>query len=205
MASDHYFSAEPQAEEKSYPIEFEVAGQTIRAVGSSGTFSANKLDAGTRVLLSLHSHFPWQGKVLDLGCGWGPISLALASLSPELQVLAVDVNQRSLAQTAENARSLGLSNISTSLESEVDIGQRFDQIWSNPPIRVGKQVLHGLMVKYLPLLVPSGSAWMVIQKQLGAESFQKWLTDRFEGFEVDRVANDKGYRVLRVTRLPISQ
>ena len=131
MASDHYFSSEPQAEEKSYPIEFEVAGRTIRALGASGTFSANKLDAGTRVLLNLHANFPSQGRVLDLGCGWGPISLALASQSPELEVLAVDVNQRSLAQTAENAASLGLTNVSTSLESDMSDGQIFDQIWSN--------------------------------------------------------------------------
>ncbi|MEL0316794.1 MAG: methyltransferase [Aquiluna sp.] len=205
MASDHYFSAEPQAEAKSYPIEFEVAGQTIKALGASGTFSANKLDAGTRVLLNLHANFPSRGRVLDLGCGWGPISLALASQSPELEVLAVDVNQRSLAQTAENAASLGLTNVSTSLESDMSDGQIFDQIWSNPPIRVGKEVLHALMEKYLPMLAFGGSAWMVVQKQLGAESFQKWLTERFRGFEVERVANDKGYRVLRVTRLPKSQ
>jgi 16S rRNA (guanine1207-N2)-methyltransferase len=205
MASDHYFSSEPQAEEKSYPIEFEVAGRTIRALGASGTFSANKLDAGTRVLLNLHANFPSQGRVLDLGCGWGPISLALASQSPELEVLAVDVNQRSLAQTEANAASLGLTNISTSLESEITDRQPFDQMWSNPPIRVGKEVLHGLMEKYLPMLVPGGTAWMVIQKQLGAESFQKWLTERFSDFEVERVANDKGYRVLRVTRLPRSR
>ena len=205
MASDHYFSAEPQAEAKSYPIEFEVAGRTIKALGASGTFSANKLDAGTRVLLNLHANFPNRGRVLDLGCGWGPISLALASQSPELEVLAVDVNQRSLAQTAENAASLGLTNVSTSLESDMSDGQIFDQIWSNPPIRVGKEVLHALMEKYLPMLAFGGSAWMVVQKQLGAESFQKWLTERFRDFEVERVANDKGYRVLRVTRLPKSQ
>jgi 16S rRNA (guanine1207-N2)-methyltransferase len=205
MASDHYFSAEPQAEAKSYPIEFEVAGRTIKALGASGTFSANKLDAGTRVLMNLHANFPSRGRVLDLGCGWGPISLALAIQSPELEVLAVDVNQRSLAQTAENAASLGLTNVSTSLESDMSDGQIFDQIWSNPPIRVGKEVLHALMEKYLPMLAFGGSAWMVVQKQLGAESFQKWLTERFRGFEVERVANDKGYRVLRVTRLPKSQ
>jgi 16S rRNA (guanine1207-N2)-methyltransferase len=205
MASDHYFRAEPQAEAKSYPIEFEVAGQTIKALGASGTFSANKLDAGTRVLMNLHANFPSRGRVLDLGCGWGPISLALASQSPELEVFAVDVNQRSLAQTAENAASLGLTNVSTSLESDMSDGQIFDQIWSNPPIRVGKEVLHALMEKYLPMLAFGGSAWMVVQKQLGAESFQKWLTERFRGFEVERVANDKGYRVLRVTRLPKSQ
>jgi 16S rRNA (guanine1207-N2)-methyltransferase len=205
MASDHYFSAEPQAEAKSYPIEFEVAGRTIKALGASGTFSANKLDAGTRVLMNLHANFPSRGRVLDLGCGWGPISLALAIQSPELEVFAVDVNQRSLAQTAENAASLGLTNVSTSLESDMSDGQIFDQIWSNPPIRVGKEVLHALMEKYLPMLTFGGSAWMVVQKQLGAESFQKWLTERFRGFEVERVANDKGYRVLRVTRLPKSQ
>lgn len=200
MPTEHYFSQDPSAKKKVFPISFSVGELEIKASGASGTFSADKLDAGTKVLLELHEHFPTAGSVLDLGCGWGPISLALASSSQSLQVVGVDVNQRSLEQTQENAAALGLSNVKTMLDSEVDETFRFDQIWSNPPIRVGKEVLHGLMRKYLPMLTKGGSAWLVVQKQLGAESFERWLSEEFEGFSVDRHHQAKGYRVIRVTR-----
>ena len=200
MPTEHYFSQDPSAKKKVFPISFSVGELEIKASGASGTFSADKLDAGTKVLLELHEHFPTSGSVLDLGCGWGPISLALASSSQNLQVVGVDVNQRSLEQTQENAAALGLSNVKTMLDSEVDETFRFDQIWSNPPIRVGKEVLHGLMRKYLPMLTKGGSAWLVVQKQLGAESFERWLSEEFEGFSVDRPHQAKGYRVIRVTR-----
>lgn len=200
MPTEHYFSQDPSAKKKVFPISFSVGELEIKASGASGTFSADKLDAGTKVLLELHERFPTSGSVLDLGCGWGPISLALASSSQNLQVVGVDVNQRSLEQTQENAAALGLSNVKTMLDSEVDETFRFDQIWSNPPIRVGKEVLHGLMRKYLPMLTKGGSAWLVVQKQLGAESFERWLSEEFEGFSVDRPHQAKGYRVIRVTR-----
>ena len=135
----------------------------------------------------------------------GPIALSLAMLAPQAEVYAVDVNSRSLSLTEQNARALGLQNVSVSTPDEVDPTLRFDTIWSNPPIRVGKEVLHNILLTWLPRLAPGGAAYLVVQKNLGSDSLQKWLDahflERFEGeFTVSRYATSKGFRVLEVLR-----
>ena len=197
--AQHYFSEDPSVETRQRLIRFEVGGHQIEALSVSGTFSTTKLDPGTKVLLGLNQHFPTSGDVLDIGCGWGPIALSIALTSPETQVFAIDVNGRAIAQTQENAIRLGAGNVRALLPEELSEKQRFDAIWSNPPIRIGKSALHGLMSSYLPRLKPGASAYLVVQKQLGAESFQKWLAEEFADCEVAKVENSKGYRVIRVT------
>ena len=198
MTADHYFSADPSAEQKNLPVSFDVAGKSFELTSSSGTFSKGKLDAGTAVLLGLHEEFPVSGEVLDLGCGWGPIGIAIASLSPQTSVTAIDVNRRSLELANQNAKQLGLANYRAVENSELAKDAKFDAIWSNPPIRIGKQQLHGLLIWSLGMLSPTGSAFLVVQKQLGADSVQKWLQEIFPERKVERVANSKGYRVLKV-------
>lgn len=197
--TQHYFSEDPSVERRQRTIRFEVAGKEIEALSISGTFSTTKLDPGTKVLLSLHEHFPTSGAVLDIGCGWGPIALSIALTSPETEVFAVDINERAVTQTKENADRLGLKNLKAILPTDLDKSQKFDAIWSNPPIRIGKSALHKLMHTYLPRLMPGGDAYLVVQKQLGAESFQKWLASEFDDCQVTKVENSKGYRVIRVT------
>ena len=197
--AQHYFSEDPGVQRREREISFEVGGEVISAKSVSGTFSTAGLDKGTKVLLALHEQFPRSGEVLDIGCGWGPITLSIASLSPHVRVYGVDVNERAINQTKEIASRLGLTNVFAYLPEQLDKDQEFDGIWSNPPIRIGKEALHALMRNYLPKLKAGGSAYLVVQKQLGAESFQKWLSAEFESFEISKVANSKGYRVIRAT------
>ena len=199
MPQQHYFSEQPQTQTTSHQVEFELEGKAFNLTAASGTFSSTRLDAGTKVLLNESEFFPESGTILDIGCGWGPISIAIAALRPDTTVLGLDVNARSLELAASNASTLGLQNFKAVRASDIAEDQTFDGIWSNPPIRVGKAVLHGLMQTWLPKLNPGASAMLVVQKQLGAESFQKWLETSFEGFEVARHSIDKGYRVIRVT------
>ncbi len=171
-------------------------------VTAAGVFSADRLDKGTQVLLSHVPEPASQGTFLDLGCGWGPITLALAQASPQANVLAVDVNERALELTARNAESLGLDNVRVlgpqALLAELgDSGARLDLIWSNPPVRIGKQALHELLDTWLGLLAPQGEAWLVVGKNLGADSLSRWLAGR--GYAVARAASSKGFRVLQVT------
>lgn len=172
-------------------------------VTASGVFSADRLDKGTQVLLDHVPDPPETGTFLDLGCGWGPITLALAEAAPGATVLAVDVNERSLALTARNAEAAGLDNVRTSsakaLLAELREASRpVDLIWSNPPVRIGKEALHKLLLTWLPRLSPDGEAWLVILKNLGADSLARWLRD--QGWDVSRQASSKGFRVLRVRR-----
>jgi 16S rRNA G1207 methylase RsmC len=144
---------------------------------------------------------PKDGNILDLGCGWGPIALNLAKHSPKAKVWAVDVNSRSLELTAENAKTLGLSNIQTATPESVEPDIKFSGIWSNPPIRIGKKELHGLLLAWLPRLEKGGSAYLVVQKNLGSDSLQKWLTETLiEGYEVSRLTSIKTYRIIKVLR-----
>lgn len=199
MVDEHYFSSDPAAPKKTVSISIRVAGVEIELEAASGTFSSSKLDAGTAVLLKQDKLFPRDGTVLDLGCGWGPIGISIAHLHPKTRVFGVDINQRSIEQSNLNAKALGLGNYEAVHPKSLPAKLAFSAIWSNPPIRVGKKILHELMQTYLPRLEPGGKAMLVVQKNLGADSFQNWLSATFEGSEVRRVGTDKGYRVIELT------
>ena len=199
---EHYFTARPEGEARERTIRVVLQGEPLTLATAGGTFSPERLDAGTAVLLAAVPPPPSEGALLDLGCGWGPIAIALARRSPDAEVWAVDVNERALALAAANARSAG-TDIKTSSPQDIPAGLEFATIWSNPPIRIGKAALHELLETWLPRLAPGGSAWLVVAKHLGADSLQRWISDRFaaEGLTVARTATDRGYRVLRVDRV----
>jgi len=201
VTAEHYFTAEPAAAAQRGEIEFSAAGRDYRLAAASGVFSAGRLDPGTAVLLR-KGDLPvaaTTGVFLDLGCGYGPIAAVLASEAPEALVYAVDVNSRARELTAENAASLGLAGrIRVAEPDEVPDDVVFDQVWSNPPTHVGKAELYALMDRWLPRLAPHGVAWLVINRHLGGDSLHAWLVER--GWAVERIASQKGYRVLRVAR-----
>lgn len=196
----HYFSQHPE-DGPERVREVELLGRTLRVRSGGGVFSADRVDPGTQVLLRRAGAVPEHGDLLDIGCGWGPITLALALQSPAATVWAVDVNERARELTAGNARDAGLTNVRVCAPEEVDPGTTFSAIWSNPPIRVGKEALHTLLLHWLPRLQPGGHAELVVQRHLGADSLQRWLQERLpSGFGVARTASSKGYRVIRVDR-----
>jgi 16S rRNA (guanine1207-N2)-methyltransferase len=202
MPEEHYFSKEPLTPLKPKTIQIPVAGVLQQVTTASGTFSPAQLDVGTEVLLDQMSEASESGNLLDLGCGWGPIALNLGKLRPQATVWAVDVNNRSLELTAKNAKDLGIANIQTALPEQVPGSITFSNIWSNPPIRIGKKELHALLLMWLPRLIKGGEAFLVVQKNLGSDSLQKWLTEELSGgYEVSRHTSVKTYRVLRVKKL----
>lgn len=201
MAPDHYFSASPLSAEKPRRITVPIAGRIVELNTAAGTFSPDHLDTGTAVLLANTPPPPAGGDFLDLGCGWGPIALTLATLAPHATVWAVDVNERSLDLTRRNAAELGLDNVRAALPDEVPEDVRFRTIWSNPPIRVGKNELHGLLDRWIPRLDERSDAWLVVARNLGSDSLQRWLAAEFPtGYSVHRTATSKGFRVLKVRR-----
>jgi 16S rRNA (guanine1207-N2)-methyltransferase len=199
VTADHYFSAEPSAPARAGTIAFTAAGRAYTLAVSSGVFSAGRLDPGTAVLLR-KGELPGAtttGNVLDLGCGYGPIACVLATEAPGAAVYAVDVNSRARELTAANASSLKLA-VKVSSPDEVPADVSFAQIWSNPPTHAGKAELHTMLERWLPRLSPDGVAWLVINKHLGGDSLHTWLVGL--GWAVDRIASQRGFRVLRVTR-----
>lgn len=197
----HYFDAQPSGPGQERRRTVELQGRSMEVVTSSGVFSGDRLDLGTQVLLRHAGPVPDQGHLLDLGCGWGPITLALAAAAPGATVWAVDVNERARGLTATNARDNGLTNVRVRAPGDVDPGVSFAAIWSNPPIRIGKEALHSLLLAWLPRLAPGGRAELVVQRNLGADSLHTWLQQVLpDDMTVTRSASSKGYRVLVVTR-----
>lgn len=201
MSSDHYFSASPASEEQLRRISVRLAGRDVTVTTASGVFSPGHVDAGTAVLLANTPPPPREGHVLDVGCGWGPLALSLALESPAATVWAVDVNERALDLVRRNARDLGLSNVNAVRPDDVPDDVAFRTIWSNPPIRVGKNELHSLLERWIPRLEEPADAWLVVQRNLGSDSLQRWLAATFTpGYSVHRAATGRGFRVLHVRR-----
>ncbi len=201
VTGDHYFTAAPGTEARPREVEFTVAGRDYTLTSAGGVFSADRLDQGTAVLLR-KADLPTPdiaGPLLDLGCGFGPITCVLAGSAPTATVWAVDVNERARALTAANAERVGAADrVRVVAPDDVPAEVAFAQLWSNPPIRIGKEGLHELLLRWLPRLAPDGVAWLVVARHLGGDSLHRWLGE--QGWQVRRHASQKGFRVLRVTR-----
>lgn len=191
---DHYFTARPASADERRTLTVRLAGREVTVETAGGVFSPGRLDLGTEVLLRSVPEPPPSGDLLDLGCGWGPVALTLALRSPAARVWAVDVNERALDLVRRNARRLGLEHVHAVTPDGVPPDVSPVALWSNPPIRVGKEALHAMLLRWLPRLAPGADGYLVVQRNLGADSLQRWLGE--QGFPTERLASAKGFRVL---------
>lgn len=203
--NEHYFSAAPTGHERRRHIDVTLAGQSFRVQTAGSIFSPDGIDRGTEILFDVVPAPPPQGRFLDIGSGWGPIALTMGLYAPQAQITAVEVNERAAELTASNAQQLGISNITVAHPDDVSDDARFDLIWANPPIRIGKKALHDILRRWLPTLNPGGHAWLVVAKKLGADSLMPWidsmLQDEYPGqFTIRRAATNKGFRILHIER-----
>jgi 16S rRNA (guanine1207-N2)-methyltransferase len=169
---------------------------TLDLTTDRGVFAREGVDPGTKLLLLEAPALPPSGDVLDLGCGYGAIAVTMARRSPNATVWAVDVNRRALDLTSTNAEAAGCANVRAVEPDDVPEDVQFAAIWSNPPIRIGKDALHELLLRWLGRLAPGGQALLVVQKHLGADSLARWLTE--QGFAVTRLKSRMAYRLLQV-------
>jgi 16S rRNA (guanine1207-N2)-methyltransferase len=193
--TDHYFTADPGVPFTRSTFTAEVWGHKLTLTSGSGVYSNGRLDIGTGVLLR-ETEPPAPGKrILDLGCGYGVIGLALAASGAT--VTGVEVNERAILLANENARALNLP-FEAVVPDAVPDDATYDEIWSNPPIRIGKDALHALLLQWLPRLTPDGRAVLVVGKNLGGDSLQRWLGA--QGWPTTRLASAKGFRVFETRR-----
>jgi 16S rRNA (guanine1207-N2)-methyltransferase len=198
VPEDHYFTADPAVAFRRAPVRASVWGHDLSLTSGSGVFAQGRVDIGTSVLFRETSP-PAGGRVLDLGCGYGVIGLAIAAAAPGATVTGVDVNERAVLLANENATALGLADRYTArTPSAVPPDAAYDELWSNPPIRIGKAALHELLLTWFARLVPGGRAVMVVGKNLGGDSLQRWLGE--QGYPTQRLASAKGFRVLESRR-----
>lgn len=193
---EHYFSTDPSTPSRPGTAGLHLPDLDVELTTDAGVFSSSRIDRGTRVLLENAPMPPHRGPLLDLGCGYGPIALTIAARRRRLPVWAVDVNERAIGLTRTNAASAGLGNVTACRPEDVPEDVEFAGIYSNPPIRSGKSVLHALLATWLPRLQPDGRAYLVVNKNLGADSLARWLDD--QGWSTSRLVSVHGYRVLDV-------
>ncbi|HET9059135.1 MAG TPA: methyltransferase [Acidimicrobiales bacterium] len=195
--AEHYFTRSPSAASRPSSVRLQLPDHTIELATDRGVFSADRVDPGTLALLKTAGPPPPMGEIVDLGCGYGAIACAIAKRSPGARVWAVEVNERARDLAAANAKSCGATNVAVVSPEAVPVELRFAAIYSNPPIRIGKDALHSLLSEWLGRLEPAGAAWLVVNRHLGGDSLATWLGEN--GFGVQRAASKSGYRVMRVS------
>jgi 16S rRNA (guanine1207-N2)-methyltransferase len=192
----HYFDGEPSVASRPSTVRLDLPDRSLTLATDRGVFSGDRVDPGSKYLLLEAPAPPPSGTFVDLGCGYGPIACTLAARSPGATVWAVDVNERALDLCRTNATALGLGNVTVAHVDAAPPDLAVDRLWSNPPIRIGKPALHALLTTWLGRLAPEGRAVLVVQKHLGADSLQAWLTE--QGWPTTRLGSRAGYRLLEV-------
>ena len=196
IPKNHYFDPSPAVASKPHTVRLRTGDIDLELEADRGVFGARRIDLGTLVLLKDAPPPPLEGDILDLGAGYGPIAIFLARAAPQAHIWAVDVNERALELARANARTAEVANVTVAGPDEVPAGIRFAAIYSNPPVRIGKAALHAVLERWLDRLAPGGAAYLVVQRNLGADSLAAWLAE--SGRSVERLKSKKGYRILQV-------
>ena len=190
---DHYYTSNPTSDHDEREIVVTALGNALRFVTDAGVFSRDGLDRGTQILLDALP--PLSGRVLDLGCGWGPVGAALGKRYPALEIVMTDVNRRATALARRNLAANGVRAEVVEGDGFEAVEGRFDAVITNPPIRAGKVVIYGLFDAARARLVPGGALYVVIRKQQGAPSALNHLRETYASAEV--IEREAGYWVLR--------
>ncbi|GED15896.1 class I SAM-dependent methyltransferase [Aneurinibacillus migulanus] len=197
---EHYYTNQPGADSMEQTFTFDLRGREFRFITDRGVFSKNRIDFGSVLLIEMMEIEDGMD-VLDVGCGYGPIGMTAASLTPSGRVMMLDINERAVSLANRNLAANGISNAQVIVSdrfSSVPPERKFDVILTNPPIRAGKQVVHGIFEDALNFLAPGGSLWVVIQKKQGAPSALIKLQELYS--EVREVAKKKGYSIFQATK-----
>lgn len=199
--SEQYFTRDPQAKSNPKTWTFELRGHVLTFTSDVGVFSKNTVDFGSRALIDSFILPEVDGAIVDLGCGYGPIGLSIAKDYPDRQVIMGDVNQRAIDLTKENAKQNKLANVTCYLSDRFKgfPDRRFAAVLVNPPIRVGKELVHQMFVDAYHRLNKEGELWTVIQKKQGAPSAIKKMEALFQ--EVETVKKNKGYFIIRAKKM----
>ena len=196
----YYFDENPTLESNVKEIAFSLYGQNYTYFTDNGVFSKSKIDEGTYIFLKVLLPLRLTGRILDLGCGYGPIGLTIAQNSKEARVDLADINSRALALASKSGERLNLNDRVTFLHSDIfeKIEGPYDSIVVNPPIRAGKIVTYRMYEESKQYLIDGGSLYVVIRRKQGAESALKYIETVFENVSV--LHKEKGYWIIKATK-----
>lgn len=197
--SDHYYTSQPNTPHKEAEFTFQLRGYDFRFATDAGVFSRERIDFGS-VLLIETMQIARTARVLDVGCGYGPIGLVAAKLANQGSVTMIDINERAVSLARKNAEQNNIRNVDVQVSNlyEAVQGKTFDVILTNPPIRAGKETVHRIFAEGYDFLAEGGEMWVVIQKKQGAPSALKKLQEIYR--EVEEVERSKGYFILRAKK-----
>ena len=196
---NHYFSEKPEIKSEKKRIKYTIQNKKFEFITDNGVFSKSKVDFGTDLMLNefLKKNRGLEVekiKILDIGCGYGVVSVILKSFYPEISITLSDVNERALELSEENLKKYGISDYHIIKSSAFEkITEKFDVILSNPPIRAGKDIIFKIYSEAYEHLNENGEFYCVIQTKHGAKSTQKKLMEIFGN--CDTVTIDGGYRI----------
>ncbi len=197
--NDHYYTQDPSSESKPIQAHYRFRGHDFTLWSDAGVFSKGELDPGTDILLNALPE-SIQGRILDLGCGWGPVGVSLSVLYPDCRVTFTDINNRALSLSQRNAAEHRVAGEFVQSDGFENIPGVFDLIITNPPIRAGKQTIYKMFADSADHLSHDGALYIVIRKQQGAPSAVKYLSTLFTSVTI--VERSGGYWVIRCTQEP---
>lgn len=195
--TEHYFSPKPQTKSSPKTWNYQLNGKSYTFTSDVGVFSKNEVDFGSRLLIEQFNEPVIAGDFLDLGCGYGPIGIAIADRYKDRKIVMADINERAVALAKENALKNEVTNIECVQSDRMSAftSRQFAGILTNPPIRAGKKIVHQMFDEAQRALLKQGELWVVIQKKQGAPSAKEKLEALFH--EVEVVAKNKGYYIMR--------
>lgn len=196
--AQQYFSQTPESRSCPNELQVELFGRRLRFTADSGVFCRDRLDYGSEVLLKAIPHGTLGQRILEIGCGWGPVCCFLKVCNPDSFVTAVDVNERAVELTVQNFKRNGLDAEAFVSDGTQNCSGEFDTVVTNPPIRAGKKVIYRIFSQSYDCLVKGGRLFIVIRKQQGAPSAQKYLEELFE--TVCIIERSDGYWVMECVK-----
>ncbi len=197
----HYFETNPDLYSKKVLAKYTYKEFTLDLFTDAGVFSKGRVDFGTNLLLNSIEIDSSLNKIriLDLGCGYGIVGLALAKANKKAVVHLVDINSRAIGLAKENAQFNNIENVEI-YESNIydSVVEKFHYIITNPPIRAGKRIVHEMVLKSFDYLVKGGEIYIVIQKKQGAPSLIKALEEATHPYEI--VNKRSGYCIIKAIK-----
>ncbi len=194
--NDHYYTESPASAHDERVVRLTALGNELTFTTDAGVFSRDGLDRGTEALLEALPTL--SGRVLDLGCGWGAVGVALGKRYPGLEIVMTDINRRAVELARRNLDANGVRAEVVQGDGFEHVTGAFDAILTNPPIRAGKAVIYGLFADARAFLKPGGALYVVIRKQQGAPSALKYLKEIYA--EAETIDRSGGFHVLRAKR-----
>ncbi|MBO0928538.1 class I SAM-dependent methyltransferase [Staphylococcus sp. 30400_3112M30941] len=196
----HYYDEDPSVSSNEQRIQYQVNQHLIHLITDNGVFSKDRVDYGSDVLIQtfLKAHPPGPSKrIADVGCGYGPIGLMIAKVSPHHTITMLDVNHRALALVEKNKKLNDIDNVIVKESDALSAveNESLDFVLTNPPIRAGKETVHRIFEQAFDKLDTNGELFVVIQKKQGMPSAKKKMEVLFGNVEV--LNKDKGYYILR--------